>query len=55
MCGATGKPRRARRHGAEYKAMVERVDDHPAAIRMLDTLAHVDATQRNYEILGKTG
>ncbi|MCA3643189.1 MAG: hypothetical protein IOC63_15265, partial [Methylobacterium sp.] len=40
-------------HGDEYKAMVERVYGHPPVIRVLDTLAHVDATQGRYEIVGK--
>ena len=32
-------------HGDEYKAMVERVYGHPPVIRVLDSVAHVDATQ----------
>ncbi|WP_322086900.1 YdhR family protein [Burkholderia sp. BCC1999] len=42
----------ARWHGDEYKTMVERVYGHPPVIRVLDTLAHVDATQGRYEIVG---
>ncbi len=40
-------------HGDEYKAMVERVYGFPPVIRVLDTIAHVDATQGRYEIVGK--
>ncbi|WP_176039846.1 YdhR family protein [Burkholderia stabilis] len=41
-------------HGDEYKAMVERVYGHPPAIRMLDTLAHVDAVRGRYRIVDRT-
>ncbi|KVG72047.1 hypothetical protein WJ33_19175 [Burkholderia ubonensis] len=44
----------ARWHGAEYRAMVERVYGHPPEIRVLDTLIHVDAERQKYEIVGKT-
>ncbi|WP_323122686.1 YdhR family protein [Burkholderia alba] len=44
----------ARWHDAEYKAMVERVYGHPPVIRVLDTLVHVDAGQKRYEIVDKT-
>ena len=37
-------------HGAEDKAMVEQVYGYPPEIRVLDTLGHVDATRKTYEM-----
>jgi hypothetical protein len=40
-------------HGAEFKAAIEKLYGHPPVIRVLDTLIHVDATQKMYEVVSK--